>query len=93
MARKSPDGKTPGSGRKPGADAEAIFGDKRTGQDRRGGSKPIDDNRRKAGERRKAGTGAQATWWLERDYVESHHFVQKSTASRGRAREDESADE
>lgn len=92
MARKSSEGRPPGSARKSEADAQSVFGDKRTGQDRREEAKPIPENRRKPGDRRKAGKGAQASWWLERDYVESHHFVQKSSASRHRKREDESPD-
>lgn len=46
------------------------------------------ESRRTVSDRRKAGRGTQAAWWLERDYVESHHFVQKSSSSRTRKRDD-----
>lgn len=72
--------------------AEAIFSDKRSGRDRREepGAKP--DSRRSSPERRK-GNVQQGAWWLERDYVESHHFVQKSASGRVRRRDPETPEE
>ncbi len=93
MARKNADGRMSGAGRGPGAEAEPMFGDKRSGQDRRADGEPIAENRRKAGDRRKPRTGTQVSWWLERGYVESHHFVQKSTGSRNQTPDDESSRE
>jgi len=90
MVRKIPDGKTgsAGSGRTPRTDTEGIFGDKRSGRDRREQQASVTESRRTASDRRKAGRGTQAAWWLERDYVESHHFVQKSSSAKTRKRDD-----
>jgi hypothetical protein len=55
---------------------EGIFSDKRSGRDRREDSVQVPDPRRQNPERRRG--KPQAAWWLERDYVESHHFVQKA---------------
>ena len=52
-----------------------IFDETRSGRDRRLDSAPVDDPRRKNPDRR-AGKKMKGAWWLERDYVESHHFVQ-----------------
>jgi len=93
MARKNADDRMSGTGRRPGIEGESMFGDKRSGQDRRADSEPIAENRRKAGDRRKQRTGTQASWWLERGYVESHHFVQKSTGARNQPPDDESSRE
>lgn len=67
--------------------SEAIFSDKRSGRDRRELQAKIGDSRRKAGVDRRQRTRARTSWWLERDYVESHHFVQKSSSGRARRRE------
>lgn len=90
MVRKIPDGKAGGAGsnRTSRTVTEAIFGDKRSGRDRREQQTSVTESRRTVSDRRKAGRGAQAAWWLERDYVESHHFVQKSSSSRPRKRDD-----
>jgi hypothetical protein len=56
---------------------EGIFSDKRSGRDRREDTVHVPDPRRQNPERRRG--KPQAAWWLERDYVESHHFVQKAT--------------
>ena len=90
MVRKIPDGKAGGadSTRPSRTDTEAIFGDKRSGWDRRKQQVSVTESRREVSDRRKTGRGAQLAWWLERDYVESHHFVQKSSSSRVRKRDD-----
>lgn len=90
MVRKIPDGKAGGadSTRSSRTDTESIFGDKRSGWDRRKQQVSVTESRRALSDRRKAGRGAQAAWWLERDYVESHHFVQKSSSARTRKRDD-----
>ena len=53
---------------------KTIFDDTRSGRDRRLDSAPVDDPRRKNPDRRRG--KIKGAWWLERDYVESHHFVQ-----------------
>jgi len=90
MVRKIPDGKAGGAGgnRPTRTDTESVFGDKRSGRDRREAQTSVTESRRTVSDRRKAGRGTQAAWWLERDYVESHHFVQKSSSSRSRKRDD-----
>jgi phage tail tape-measure protein len=90
MVRKIPDGKAGGAGstRSSRTDTESIFGDKRSGRDRREQQTSVTESRRQVSDRRKAGRGAQAAWWLERDYVESHHFVQKSSSAKTRKRDD-----
>lgn len=93
MARKNADGRTPTSGQGSGIGGDPMFGDKRSPRDRREENLPTAENRRKSGERRKAGGRTQTAWWLERGYVESHHFVQKSTASRETPAEDDSSRE
>jgi hypothetical protein len=66
-----------------------MFEDKRTGKDRRLlVMRQVMNSRREAGERRRA-VMKQSTWWLQRDYVESHHFVQKSSRSRDRSSDDD----
>jgi hypothetical protein len=80
--------------------AQAIFSDRRSGRDRReeaakaaaAAARPEKDPPRSATERRR-GQVKQEAWWLERDYVESHHFVQKSSAGRGRKPDDDSTPE
>jgi len=87
--KKPPAGESP-----PPAPQEAIFGDNRSGRDRREEAGQTHDSRRKAtSDRRQRGRGQKSSWWLERDYVESHHFVQKSSSSRGRKRERDSGEE
>ena len=90
MVRKIPDGKAGGadSMRPSRTDTESIFGDKRSGRDRREAQASVTESRRTVSDRRKAGRGTQAAWWLERDYVESHHFVQKSASTKSRKRDD-----
>lgn len=63
---------------KPGGGAADIFGDKRSGRDRRDLEVSVDDTRRQRSDRRTRAVAAKTSWWLERDYVESHHFVQKA---------------
>lgn len=103
MARKTADGKAGSSANRPGLkvvdksngapdEPGGIFGEKRSGRDRREDEEPVSDSRRRASERRTRAV-KQTAWWLERDYVESHHFVQKSSSSRNRKpAEDESED-
>ena len=103
MARKITDGKAGASANRPrlkvvGKSDDvpdgpgAIFGEKRSGRDRREDEEPVSDSRRQASERRTRAV-KQTAWWLERDYVESHHFVQKSSSSRTRKPvEDDSED-
>jgi len=69
---------------------EGIFNDNRSGRDRREESAPVNDPRRQNPERRRG--KSQAAWWLERDYVESHHFVQRSASSRGMQPDEPPAD-
>ena len=90
MVRKVPDSKAGGAGsnRTPRTDTEGIFGDKRSGRDRREAQASVTESRRTVSDRRKAGRGTQTAWWLERDYVESHHFVQKSASAKARKRDD-----
>lgn len=82
----------------PGEASQAIFSDRRSGRDRRdeaakaAAAKPDKGPPRSTAERRR-GKVKQEAWWLERDYVESHHFVQKSSAGRGRKAEDDSTSE
>jgi hypothetical protein len=61
--------------------AEAMFSDKRSGRDRREEAPQVDDPRRQNAERRS--NKQKSAWWLERDYVESHHFVQKAASAAG----------
>lgn len=92
MARKISDGKPGGAGTSRGSrvDLESIFGDKRSGRDRRGTQQvSVVESRRTVSDRRKAGRASKAAWWLERDYVESHHFVQKSSSSSRAHKRDE----
>lgn len=92
MARKPSEGKAGKAGGAPvdrpaRAEADSIFGDKRSGGDRRTDhSVSPADPRRSNAERRRTGRTSKTAWWLERDYVESHHFLQKSSASGGRTR-------
>jgi hypothetical protein len=69
---------------------EVIFHDARSGRDRREEAGKVEDSRRQSSERRSR--KLKGAWWLERDYVESHHFVQKSASSR-RRREDKPSDD
>ena len=91
MARKPSESKAGKAGGTPvdrpaRAEADAIFGDKRSGVDRRADqSVSPDETRRSNAERRRTNRTSKTAWWLERDYVESHHFLQKS-AGGGRAR-------
>ncbi len=89
MAKKGANDRTPAKGQELGLGAASVFSDMRSGQDRREESEPIPENRRKAGDRRKAGARTRSEWWLDRGYVESHHFVQKSSGSREQTTEDE----
>ena len=107
MVRKPTDGKAGSGANRPGlkvvgrpngapdvpeGPGEAMFGDKRSGRDRREDEEPVSESRRQASERRTCAV-KQTAWWLDRDYVESHHFVQKSSNSRTRKKaEDESGD-
>ena len=108
MVRKPTDGKAGSGANRPGlkvvgrtngappdapeGTGETMFGDKRSGRDRREDEEPVSESRRQANERRTRAV-KQTAWWLERDYVESHHFVQKSSNSRSRKKaEDESGD-
>jgi len=61
---------------------EAIFREQRSGRDRREGEQTVEQESRGGADRRKRGV-KQSSWWLERDYVESHHFVQNSSSARG----------
>lgn len=61
--------------------AEGIFSDSRSGRDRREEGPQVDDPRRQNAERRSS--KPQSAWWLRRDYVESHHFVQKGGVAPG----------
>lgn len=63
-----------------------MFGENRSGRDRREDEGPTEDSRRVSTSERRKGNVKQAAWWLERDYVESHHFVQKSSSNRSRQR-------
>lgn len=73
--------------------AQTIFDDVRSGRDRRdveaaAAGRTVDESKRAASERRR-GQVKQDAWWLDRDYVESHHFVQKAAGGRGRKSDDE----
>lgn len=83
----------PQPGAAPAPPPEQIFGDKRSGRDRREEAGAADDSRRTNAADRRRGNGAagQGAWWLERDYVESHHFVQKAASPRARSQGDEDA--
>jgi hypothetical protein len=96
MVRKPSDAKvgSAGNGRPSRPDTDEIFGDKRSGRDRREGEQVSGDEvRRSNTERRKAGRASKTAWWLERDYVESHHFLQKSTGPRTRKRDGDTPDD
>ena len=63
---------------------EDIFLDRRTGRDRRDFLGASADSRRERSDRR-LGIGAVGraalaggAWWLQRGYVDSHHFVENS---------------
>lgn len=67
------------------ASAEDMFRDRRSGRDRRdlGGSSEV--SAREKSDRR-IGIGAvgrsvltNGAWWLQRGYVDSHHFVENAT--------------
>jgi len=94
--KKPTDGKTGGAGstRAPRKDSDSIFGDKRSGRDRREEMQPFtEESRRGTGDRRKTGRSSKAAWWLERDYVETHHFLQKSSSSRSSRRDDDTRED
>jgi hypothetical protein len=84
----------------PAEQTQTIFEDRRSGRDRReeaaksarAAGQARDPTPRASSERRR-GQVKQDAWWLERDYVESHHFVQKSSAGRGRKSDDDSTPE
>ena len=82
----SKNGAKPGNVPAPQRPPEDLFGEKRSGRDRREEQAPVVDPRREATSERRRAALKQATWWLERDYVESHHFVQKASASRTRGK-------
>jgi hypothetical protein len=85
----------------PGDPAQGIFVDRRTGRDRReeaakaarAAGQVAQSSPPRASSERRRGQVKQDAWWLERDYVESHHFVQKSSAGRGRKSDDDSTPE
>jgi hypothetical protein len=79
---------------------QRIFEDKRSGRDRREeaakaarAAGQAQDSTARASSERRRGQVRQEAWWLERDYVESHHFVQKASGGRGRKSDDDSITE
>jgi hypothetical protein len=97
--RKRSDRPRPAETRKPApaeSYVETIFMDPRAGRERRNrpAATPSDDARRykrRPGDRRRS-LSAKLDWWLQRNYVDSHHFIIKPAAhSRNRKRQDDDA--
>ncbi len=76
--------------------SETIFSDPRSGRERRDrsdASGPDNPRRykRRPGDRRHS-LSAKLEWWLQRSYVDSHHFIIKPAAHRrNRNRQDDDA--
>ena len=62
-----------------------MFSDPRSGKDRRETRGQANDPRRVNGERRRS--KRNSAWWLEKSYVDAHHFSVKSATNKGSDKE------